>query len=219
MVDSTQPAEKPKRGRKPLETITDSQMRTLNAIRRFIDNHGFPPTAIELGTVLGITYASAHDQVNQLVRKGYLKREPGKSRGISIVKEPVKELIGLTGLPVLGNVAAGSPILAEEHIIGEIVVESSLVASGRFFALQVQGDSMINAGISDGSIVIVRQQPISESGDIVVVLIGSEATVKRLYIRDAQIELRPENPCYQPIIIDPDMDLRIVGKVVAVRNR
>ncbi|MHB9124602.1 MAG: transcriptional repressor LexA [Armatimonadota bacterium] len=218
MVDNTQSGERRKPGRKPSEVITEPQMRTLKAIRRFVESRGYPPTAMELGEILGITNASAHDQVNQLVRKGFLTREPGKSRGISIVREPLNELISLFSIPVIGKVAAGLPIFAEENVIGEIVVESSLVSAGRFFALRVQGDSMINAGITDGGTIIVRQQPISESGDIVVALLGNEATVKRLYIREAQIELRPENPSYQPIVIDSNVDFRIIGKVVAVRN-
>lgn len=207
-----------KPGRKPTAEITDAQMRTLKAIRKFVDQHGFPPTAAELGQMLDITNASAHDQVSQLVRKGYLKREPGKARGLTIVREPVRPVLGLVSVPIVGRVAAGLPILADENVIGEVLVESSVVSGGRFFALEVEGDSMKDAGISEGDTLIVRQQPVSESGDIVVALLDDEATVKRLYINGDRIELRPENPRYKPIPIGPDDDLRIVGRVVAVRG-
>lgn len=211
-------SERLKPGRKPTTEITDAQLRTLKAIRKFVDQRGFPPTATELGEVLSITNASAHDQISQLVRKGYLKREPGKARGLAIVREPVSPVLGLVSVPVIGRVAAGVPILADENVISEVLVESSVVSGGRFFALKVQGDSMKDAGINEGDTLIVRQQPVSESGDIVVALLEDEATVKRLYIQNDRIELRPENPKYKPMPIGPDDDLRIVGKVVAVRG-
>lgn len=210
--------ERLKPGRKLTAEITDPQLRTLRAIRKFVDQRGFPPTAAELGEMLSITNASAHDQISQLVRKGYLKREPGKARGLTIVRDPVGAVLGLVSVPVIGRVAAGVPILADENVIGEVLVESSAVSGGRFFALAVEGDSMKNAGIKNGDTLIVRQQPVSESGDIVVALLEEEATVKRLYIGDDRIELRPENPNYKPMLIGPDDDLRIVGKVVAVRG-
>lgn len=211
-------SERLKPGRKPTAEISDAQLRTLKAIRRFIDQRGFPPTVAELGEMLGITNASAHDQISQLVRKGYLKRESGKARGLTIVQEPVGPVLNLVSVQVIGKVAAGAPILADENVIGEVLVESSVVSGGRFFALEVQGDSMKDAGINGGDTLIVRQQPVSQSGDIVVALLEDEATVKRLFIGDDRIELRPENPKYKPIPIGPDDDLRIVGKVVAVRR-
>lgn len=211
-------SERLKPGRKPTAEITDAQTRTLKAIRKFVDQRGFPPTSAELGEMLNITNASAHDQISQLVRKGYLKREPGKARGLTIVREPASPMLGLVSVPIIGRVAAGLPILADENVVGEVLVESSVVSGGRFFALEVQGDSMKGGGINEGDTLIVRQQPVSESGDIVVALLEDEATVKRLYIRDDQIELRPENPRYKPIPIGADDDLRIVGKVVAVRG-
>lgn len=172
----------------------------------------------KIGEVLGIANASAHEQINQLVRKGYLKREAGKSRGLSVAREPVSQPVSLMSVPIIGKVAAGFPIFAEENVTGEILVDSTVASKGKFFALEVQGDSMVNADIRDGDILVVRQQPLSESGDVVVVLVGDEATVKRLYIGEDGIELRPENPSYQPIVVEPDEDLRIIGKVVAVRN-
>lgn len=207
------------RGRRPVEEITDTQINTLKEIRRFTNHRGFPPTMKELADILGISHASAHGQVNQLVRKGYLKREARKARSLAIVREPEDTLSVMTAIPIVGRVAAGRPILAVENIVGEIMVEGRIARSGRCFALEVAGDSMVNAGIKERDLVVVREQPVAENGDIVVALLEDEATVKRLFIRDEKIELRPENPKHRPIPVGPDDGLRILGKVIAVRHR
>lgn len=207
------------RGRRPVEEITDTQINTLKEIRRFTNHRGFPPTMKELADILGISHASAHGQVNQLVRKGYLKREARKARSLAIVREPEDTLSVMIAVPIVGRVAAGRPILAVENIVGEIMVEGRIARSGRCFALEVAGDSMVNAGIKDRDLVVVREQPVAENGDIVVALLEDEATVKRLFIRDEKIELRPENPKHRPIPVGPDDGLRILGKVIAVRHR
>ena len=207
------------RGRRPVEEITDTQINALKEIRRFTNHRGFPPTIKELADILGISHASAHGQVNQLVRKGYLKREARKARSLAIVREPEDTLSVMIAVPIVGRVAAGRPILAVENIVGEIMVEGRIARSGRCFALEVAGDSMVNAGIKDRDLVVVREQPVAENGDIVVALLEDEATVKRLFIRDEKIELRPENPKHRPIPVGPDDGLRILGKVIAVRHR
>ena len=207
------------RGRRPVEEITDTQINALKEIRRFTNHRGFPPTMKELADILGISHASAHGQVNQLVRKGYLKREARKARSLAIVREPEDTLSVMTAIPIVGRVAAGRPILAVENIVGEIMVEGRIARSGRCFALEVAGDSMVNAGIRERDLVVVREQPVAENGDIVVALLEDEATVKRLFIRDEKIELRPENPKHRPIPVGPDDGLRILGKVIAVRHR
>jgi len=207
------------RGRRPVEEITDTQINALKEIRRFTNHRGFPPTIKELADILGISHASAHGQVNQLVRKGYLKREARKARSLAIVREPEDTLSVMTAIPIVGRVAAGRSILAVENIVGEIMVEGRIARSGRCFALEVAGDSMVNAGIRERDLVVVREQPVAENGDIVVALLEDEATVKRLFIRDEKIELRPENPKHRPIPVGPDDGLRILGKVIAVRHR
>jgi repressor LexA len=121
----------------------------------------------------------------------------------------------MVSVPIVGEVAAGQPILAEENIIGEVLVESRLARSGRFFALEINGDSMVDAGINDRDLVVVRQQPVAENGDIIVALIDDEATVKRLRIREERIELRPENLSYRAILVGPEDNLQILGKVVS----
>jgi repressor LexA len=191
----------------------------LKEIRQFLNQRGFPPTIKELSDILGISHASAHGQVNQLVRKGYIRREPRKARGLAIIREPEDEISDMVSVPIVGEVAAGQPILAEENIIGEVLVESRLARSGRFFALEINGDSMVDAGINDRDLVVVRQQPVAENGDIIVALIDDEATVKRLRIREERIELRPENFSYRPILVGPEDNLQILGKVVStIRN-
>jgi len=207
-----------RRGRKPVAEITGPQRRTLREILRFTTRRGFPPTMAELADSLGISQASAHEQVGQLERKGYLRREPNKARGLVVVKQPVDDVEDVLPVPIIGTVAGGTPLLAEENRVGEVLVEARLARSGRYFALRVTGDSMAGAGIRDHDLVIVRQQPVAESGDIVVALLGDDATVKRLFIREHQIELRPENPKYKPMPIGAEDDLRIIGKVVAVRR-
>lgn len=211
--------DRPRRGRRPSEGITEPQRRTLAAIRAFAAKRGYPPTIDELGEILGIAGASAHQQVTQLIRKGYLRREPRKARSLEILKEPEHEVSSLVGVPIVGRVPAGRPLLAAENVVGELLVEGHLVRSGRCFALQVHGDSMVRADIRSGDYVVVRQQQVAENGDIVVALLGDEATVKRLRIADDRIELRPENPRHRPIVVGPDDDLRIQGKVIAVRRR
>jgi repressor LexA len=124
----------------------------------------------------------------------------------------------LVAVPILGQVPAGTPLLAAENVVGELLVDAR-TARGRCFALEVQGDSMIDADIQDGDYVIVRQQQLAESGEIVVAMLKDEATVKRLRLTAEAIELRPENRRFSPIPIGPDDDLRILGKVVAIHRR
>ena len=208
-----------RRGRRPTAEITEHQRRTLRAIRNFVVHHGFPPTVKELADILGITPPSTHDQVSQLVRKGYLKREPHKARGLTILREPESKVASLIPVPIVGTVAAGQPIFAEENIVGEVLVNETIASRGRCFALEIEGDSMVDAGINEGDLVIVRQQSVAESGDIVVAMLGDEATVKRLSIREERIALRSENPKYEAIPIGSGDDLRLLGKVVAVTRK
>jgi repressor LexA len=208
----------PGRGRRPVETLTEPQRRTFGVVQEFMRCHGFPPTIQDLAELLGISTASAHQQISHLIRKGYISRQGRKARGLSIIRQPQNEVAALTPVPLLGTVPAGPALLAEENKVGEVLVDESIARRGPCFALTVSGDSMIKAGIHDGDVVIVRQQPLAQSGEIVVALVDGEATVKRLCIQGDRIELRPENPKHRPIHIDPEGQLRILGKVVAVRR-
>ena len=188
------------------------------SIRKLINRRNYPPTMKELGEALGISAASAHEHLNQLVDKGYVARERGKARSISILREPADQIPSLVSVPLVGVVKAGAPVVADENILGDVLVDEDIARRGKCFGLRVDGDSMVDAGIEDGDIVIVRRQPVAESGEIVVALVDDESTVKRLHIGGDHIELRPENRRYSPIVVGPEDDIRIVGKVVAVRR-
>jgi repressor LexA len=208
-------------GRKPSAEISEPQRRAFWAIREHMTQRGIPPTMQELGKALGMSAAGAHDLTKQLIRKGILRRDGRRARSLTIIRDP--ECIDgpwehLIALPLLGVAAAGRPLLAEENRLGEVLVESRAIGSGPHFALRISGDSMIGAGINDGDVVIVRQQPLAQHGEIVVALLRGEATVKRLHHQGDRIELRPENPRLAPIAVDPGDDLRIVGRVVGVRR-
>ncbi|MBF0342254.1 MAG: repressor LexA [Magnetococcales bacterium] len=195
---------------------TPGQQRMLEAIKAFIAAHSMAPTFTELSEILGIKPPSVHEQITAMIQKGLLRRTSRKVRSLEVVEQNIR-VPHLVAVPVLGLVTAGVPILAAENRIGEVLVESH-VARGTCFALKVKGDSMVDADIMEGDLVIVRQQPIAENGDIVVALLGDEATVKRLFISDTLIELRPANPSYRPIRIEQSDELRILGKVLAVRS-
>ena len=207
-----------RRGRPHEDQITDAQRRTLKEVRDFIAHRKYPPTMVELGELLEVTAASAHQLIKQLERKGYVTREPRKARSLAVVREPEQQLESLVSVPLIGVVQAGPAMLAEENRLGDVLVDQSVADRGRCFALRVSGDSMVGAGMADGDLVICRQQPVAESGDIVVAILDDEATVKRLVIRGDQIELRPENKRFKPIPVGPETDFRILGKVLAVRG-
>ena len=208
-----------RRGRKPTPEPTEHQLRTLRAIQQHIDEHGIPPTTAELSSTLNLRRSTIQDQIDQLIRKGYLSRENGRARGVSVQQQPDEVFGTFFSIPIVGEVAAGVPILAQENVVGEILVESQALRGGKHFALEVKGLSMLDAGIEPGDLIIVRQQQSAESGDIVVAMTDGEATVKRLRIADDGIELRPENDDFEPIVIGPQDQLSIVGKVVAVRRK
>ena len=204
-----------RRGRPRIQEITPSQQRTLDTFCQMLEERGFPPTVKELAERMGMAGPSAHDQINQLIRKGYLKRQDRKARSLTVARAPETLLASLDAVPIVGQVAAGPPILAEENVIGHVQVDSRLVRGKMCFALKVQGNSMTNAGIRSGDLVIVREQPMAENGDIVVALLDGEATVKRLSIQDGVVQLCPENKRYKPIPITRESPCEIVGKVVA----
>jgi repressor LexA len=161
---------------------------------------------------------SAHALISQLVRKGYLKREANKARGLSVVRDAEPRPGRVVSVPIVGSIAAGRPILAEENIIGEVLMDASTVRDASCFALRVKGQSMVEAGIQDKDLIVVQRQQMAEHGDIVVALLGDEATVKKLHFRESRIELHPANPKFKPIVVGVDDELKILGKVVAVRQ-
>lgn len=204
---------KPKAGRPRVEKLTTNQRRTFEIVKTLIAENGFPPTLKELANVLNVSAPSVHEQVLQLVEKGYLSREPRKSRSLRVLQEvePVSEMVEI---PIVGQVAAGHPIFAEEHRLGVVVVDRAVCGQGKCFALRVQGESMIRAGIRPGDLIVVRQQVAANDGEIVVAALNGEVTVKRYHFRSGSVKLLPENPKFKPILVDPDSDFRILGRVV-----
>ena len=201
--------------------LTKRQTTVLDTIRAMIRQRGYPPTIRELGKQLGIkSLRGVTTHLDAIAKKGFLKRE-SRARSISLMDlmAPFEQALRV---PIVGRIRAGEPILAQEQVEGHVVVDGSWLGatstqeSPQHFALKVRGDSMINAGIIEGDYVIVRQQPSAEHGDIVVALLGEDATVKR-FVKDGDaIRLQPEHPTMEPIAITADSPLSILGKVVAV---
>ncbi len=176
-------------------------------VRAYIEEHGFAPSVREIGAAVGISSTKAVKyHLDVLVREGQLERVSRKARSLKIGLRP-------DSLPLIGRIAAGSPVLAVENV-------EAYVSFSRFrgcFLLRVRGQSMAGAGIFDGDLVIVRPQDTADNGEIVVALIGEEATVKRLVCSDGRIVLKPENPDFQPIVLDQSRtDFRIIGVVVGL---
>ena len=201
--------------------LTNRQQTVLETIRAWIRKQGYPPTIRELGSQLGIkSLRGVTTHLDAIAKKGFLKRDSrARSIRLSDLVAPFEQAIRV---PVVGRIRAGTPVLAQEHVEGHVVVDGAWLKvkpsdnAAEHFSLKVSGDSMINAGILDGDYVIVRQQPEAEPSEIVVALVGEEATIKRFIITDGQVRLQPEHPTMEPILITPDRPLTILGKVVAV---
>ncbi len=202
--------------------LTKRQEQIFNFIVSSIDDLGYPPSIPEIQEEFSFKSPNAvQDHFKALERKGYISRRPHKSRGIEVLTHIALKDSGngdSRKIPIIGNVAAGTPILARENIEGMLTIDKTLAkTSSGVFALRVKGDSMIKAGILDGDCAIVYQQPTAENGEIVVALIDDEATVKRFYKKNSKIRLQPENDSMQPINVDlKDNSVRIIGKVVGV---
>ena len=198
--------------------LTESQAKVLKTINDFITENGYSPTAKEIAEILHITQTSVFEQLERLEKKRYITRQKGAARTIGILntvvdEKPVKsESVKLVKVPVIGTIAAGAPIFADENMEGEILVDESNIGKGRFFALRVRGDSMINAGINNGDLVIIKRQPLAENGDIIAALIDNEATLKRLSLTNDEVFLLPENEKYSPINVTCREDFKILGK-------
>jgi len=196
-----------------MEKLTPQQTRVLEVIRQSIRETGYPPSVRELGQRLGLkSTATVHSHLRTLERKGYLRRAAQKSRAFNVVDDGVTESPTIL-VPLVGTVRAGVPILAAENIEELIPFPRSLVKGDDVFLLEVEGQSMIGAGILDGDYVLVRQQDSAENGDIVVALLEDEATVKRFYKEKDAVRLQPENPEMSPIIAK---NVRILGKVIGL---
>lgn len=208
-------------------SLTQRQRTILNVIRESVTSRGYPPSIREIGDAVGLTSTSsvAH-QLRTLERKGYLRRDPNRPRAVDVRgaddgagAAPVTEVAGSdtlpepTFVPVLGRIAAGGPILAEEAVEDVFPLPRELVGEGTLFLLKVVGDSMVEAAICDGDWVVVRQQNVADNGDIVAAMLDGEATVKTFKRANGQVWLMPHNPAFDPI---PGNEATVLGKVVTV---
>jgi repressor LexA len=216
------------------EELPIRQKEVLEVIRTWVERFGYPPSVREIGEAVGLTSTSSVAyQLRALEQKGYLRRDPNRPRAIGVLpadmdpitaanaavstEEPVAIATPTAAyVPVLGRIAAGGPILAEEAVEDVFPLPKEIVGEGSLFLLKVAGDSMVDAAITDGDWVVVRQQPTAEEGEIVAAMIEGEATVKTFKRKDGHVWLMPHNEAYEPI---PGDDATILGKVVAVLRR
>ncbi len=219
----------------PTGALTPRQRRVLEVIRESVEDRGYPPSMREIGAAVGLTSTSsvAH-QLATLQRKGLLRRDANRPRAVEVRRTGRPESTGAGAVrhhteeerraaqptpayvPVVGRIAAGGPVLAEQAIEDVFPLPRQLVGEGPLFLLRVSGDSMVEAAITDGDWVVVRSQPVAENGDIVAAMIDGEATVKTFRRRDGRVWLLPHNPAYAPI---PGDEATILGRVTAVLRR
>jgi len=206
----------------PERELTDRQRAILAVIRTSLDEHGYPPSIREIGDAVGLSSTSSvHAQLETLEARGYLRRDGAKGRAVELERDPDTRLPVPAGaarnVPLVGTIAAGAPILAEERVEEVLPLPRELVGDGELFMLTVRGESMIEAGVLDGDLVVVRAQPTVEQGEMCAALVDGEATVKFLRrTRAGEVFLDPANAAYEPIPVRPDQDARILGKVVTV---
>ncbi|HLJ58713.1 MAG TPA: transcriptional repressor LexA [bacterium] len=198
--------------------LTKRQREILTYVLDSMQQRGYPPSVREIGTALGLTSSSTvHSHLAALEKKGFIHRDPSKPRAIEILKDgasqPPKRVVNV---PVLGRIAAGQPILAEENVEDVFPLPKDFVREDASFILRVRGDSMIDAGIYEGDYLVVRQQATANNGEIVAAMIGDEATVKRFYRERDHIRLQPENSAMSPIIA---RDVTVLGKAIALIRR
>ena len=198
--------------------ITDKQREILEYIKNEILNRGFPPSVREICEAVELkSTSSVHAHLETLEKNGYIRRDPTKPRTIEILDDNFNLLRReMVNVPVVGTVTAGQPIQAVENIESYFPVPAEFMPNQQCFILNVQGESMVNAGILDGDQVLVQQQPDAQNGEIVVALLGEEATVKRFYKEKNCYRLQPENDTMEPIIVDSDQEFKILGKVFGV---
>lgn len=198
-----------------MEQTTDRQKRILEVIREFTLERGYPPSVREIGERVGLSSSSTiHAHLKTLERRGLISRDPTKPRALrSEMPGSAARVPDTIVMPVIGKVAAGVPITAQENVEGEFVLPASFARASDGFMLRVQGDSMIDAAILDGDLIVVRPQRTANNGEIVVAMLEGEATVKRFYKEEGRVRLQPENPAMEPIY---SSDVTIIGRVEAV---
>src|SRR5437763_14323040 len=195
-----------------MKGLTAKQQRVLEVIRTSLRQRGQPPTVREIGTEIGVASScTVQRHLDALERKGFIKRDRYKYRSIELADSPFPVFARAVNVPILGSIAAGAPILATEHIEDTFALPLDVVGDDQMFMLRVRGDSMVNAGIFDGDLVAIRQQPDASNGEIIAALIEDEATVKRFYREGDHVRLQAENPNYAPILAQ---EVKVLGRVV-----
>jgi repressor LexA len=211
-------------------TVTKRQQQIYEYVLRYADKHGYPPTVREIGDAIGLASPSTvHAHLSSLEREGYVRRDPTKPRALELVgrerrsppEAAARDLGKVRVLPLVGQIAAGGPLLADENVEGYLAVPEPLSSGGDEFLLRVRGDSMVDAGILPGDYVVVRRQQTARDGEIVVALTGEdesadEATVKRFFREDERIRLQPENAAMEPMY---PPHVQVLGKVIGVFRR
>ncbi len=208
----------------PNEKLTPKQEEILNFIKQEILAKGYPPSVREICEAVTLkSTSSVHSHLESLVRKGYIRKDPTKPRTIEVVDDSFNVLRSeIISIPMIGRVAAGVPLLAEENIEGYFPIPAEFMPNNEAFILTVHGNSMINIGILDGDMIIVERKSTASNGEIVVALVADEAssepaaTVKRFYKEDGYIRLQPENDTMEPLIVN---DCEIIGKVIGVYRK
>jgi len=194
--------------------LTKRQQEIFEFVKRYAGEHGYPPTVRDIGKAIGLTSSSTvHAHLANLEKLGLLKRDPTKPRAIEVLVDKAKAVVSPGGLPVVGQVAAGQPVLAEENIEDYVAVPTIAGGDEGEFVLRVKGDSMRDAGIFEGDFVVVRRQETASNGEIVVALVGEEATVKRFFKEADHVRLQPENETMEPI---RTREAQLLGRVVGV---
>ena len=195
--------------------ISEKQMAILQFIKSETLKKGYPPAVREICAAVGLkSPATVHAHLNVLENNGYIRRDPSKPRAIEIIDDDFSlAKREYTQIPIVGYVAAGEPLLAEENIQDYFPVPADMLPNDQMFMLKIRGDSMINAGILDGDLVIVKQTETASNGDLVVALVEDGATVKTFYKENGHYRLQPENPAYEPIILD---NVSVLGQVIGV---
>jgi repressor LexA len=196
--------------------LTKRQREIFDFIKRYSARHGYPPTVRDIGRAIGLASSSTvHAHLANLEKRGLLRRDPSKPRAIEIVVDKVQRAV-TGGLPLVGQVAAGQPVLAEENIEDYVQIPDIAGGDQGGYVLRVHGDSMKDAGVFEGDYVVVRPQETADDGDIVVALVGEEATVKRFFRESDHIRLQPENEALEPI---RSREVKLLGRVVGVCRR
>ncbi len=196
-----------------MKDLTERQKEVFEFIKDYIKDHRYPPTVREVATHFKISVKGGFDHLRALKKKEYIRCDLNRSRALEIIKEMEPGEIKIKRVPLLGTVAAGKPIFAEENYEGVVEIPASMLGSGKHFALHVKGDSMKNAGILDGDTAIIRHQNEAKHGEIVVALLEDAATLKRLCIEKNRFKLKAENEAYPAIY---SRDIKVLGKLMFI---